>query len=209
MHDTALCVVCFRSARVPRGVGRRSCAGSAGSTQVPRGPRGLAGPFHQVARVHAGPRILEEARERESSLEGSPVLGVRGNCSLASCVKHSPCMAWVHAGSAQVLCGFKSSIHCLRGGEAIEARSHAGPAHGCRGPDSNCVARVHAGPRLEGSFLSGLPQAIIRRGATRVLRGSRGSHAGPAVPRGSHAGPSQVPRRSTLHCAGPTHRLGF
>ena len=26
---------------------------------VGRGPRGLAGPFHQVARVHAGPRILE------------------------------------------------------------------------------------------------------------------------------------------------------
>ena len=39
-------------------------AGPAGPTQVPRGPRGLAGPFHQVARVHAGPRILEEARER-------------------------------------------------------------------------------------------------------------------------------------------------
>ena len=55
---------CLRGGEAIRGVGRGSCAGPAGPTQVPRGPRGLAGPFHQVARAHAGPRILEETRER-------------------------------------------------------------------------------------------------------------------------------------------------
>ena len=66
------------------------------------------------------------------------------------------------AGPAQVLCGFKSSTHCLRGGETI--RSGATRAlRRCRGPDLmlrgsqtafieeamwlNCVTRVHAGPR--------------------------------------------------------------
>ena len=45
---------------------RPSEGSSADSAQVPRvpGPRGLAGPFHQMARIHAGPRIVEEARER-------------------------------------------------------------------------------------------------------------------------------------------------
>ena len=72
-------------------------------------------------------------------------------------------MAWVHAGPAQVLCGFKSSIYCLHGGEAIRS---AGPRGSCAGaavlipfdaarvPDSvhqeamwpNCT-RVHARPR--------------------------------------------------------------
>ena len=46
-----------------------------------------------------------------------------------------------------------------------------------------CVARVH-------------PTDHQRRRATRVSRGS-------------HAGPMRVPRGSILHCAGPTHRLGF
>ena len=51
VHDIALCMACFLSTRIPRGHQRR-------------GSRGLAGPFRQVARVHAGPRILEEASER-------------------------------------------------------------------------------------------------------------------------------------------------
>ena len=50
----------MRGGEAIRGVGRRGCcAGPAGPTQVPRGPRGLAGPFHQLARVHAGPRRSE------------------------------------------------------------------------------------------------------------------------------------------------------
>ena len=58
--------------------------------------------------------------------------------------------------------------------------------------------RVHARPRRSeregldsrGKFFVGsTPQTIMRRGATRVLRGSRGSHAGPA-------GPTRVPRGS-------------
>ena len=73
----------------------------------------------------------------------------------------------------------------------------------------NCVARVHAHARPRRSEREGLesrgkffvrstPQAIMRRRATRVLRGSRGSHAGPAgptrVPCGSLAGPFYTAR---------------
>ena len=34
-------------------------------------------------------------------------------------------MTWIDAGPAQVLCGFKSSIYCLRGGEAIRSADSA------------------------------------------------------------------------------------
>ena len=61
-------MACFLSTRVSIVcvAARPSEAWGAGPAPVPRvpGPRGLAGPFHQVARVHADPRILEEARER-------------------------------------------------------------------------------------------------------------------------------------------------
>ena len=69
-------------------------------------------------------------------------------------------MAWVHAGPAQVLCEFKSSIYCLRGGGHQKRGPCAGsavliPFDAVRVPDSvhqeamwpNCVAPVHAGPR--------------------------------------------------------------
>ena len=104
----------------------------------------------RVHRVHAGLRRSE--REGQESRDFSSVLDARGDCFIASCVT-----AWVHAGPAQVPCRFRRQ-YCLRGGEAIPGL--AGPFYAARVPRtlfglrvheeamwSNCVARVHAGPR--------------------------------------------------------------
>ena len=87
-------------------------------------------------------------------------------------------------------------ISCDAGSQTAPVRKRCGPIV-WRGS-----TRVHARPRRSekegldsrGKFFVGsTPQAIMRRGATRVLRGSRGSHTGPAGPsrvhftlRGSH-----------------------
>ena len=152
---------------------RASCAGPLQfkrqcclPTQV---PRSLTGPFYAArvphtvwaplcepirkrcgpivwcgsTRVHAGP-------EREG-LEGSPVLDVRGNCFIASCMTQG--FVW-------------------RGSMRVPRRSLAGSRRSVV-----CLARVHS-------------TGHQRRGATWVLRGSRGSHGVSRVRftlHGSHA----------------------
>ena len=95
------------------------------------------------------------------------MLEVHGNCSIASFVYDTAlCIAWVHVGPAQVLCGLKRQcwtcvviVSCVVYDIAL------------------CVASVHAGPAQEGSIVC---VAAAIRGV-----GPRGSCAGPAW---SHAG---------------------
>ena len=98
------------------------------------------------------------------------MLDVRGNCSIASFVYDTAlCVAWVHAGPAQILCRFKTQYIVCKVVRPSEARGRAGPLSGCRGSHTrlhaalaaprvfhqeamwpSCVARVHAGPRRSG-----------------------------------------------------------
>ena len=204
----------------PRGscAGRQYCLrggeairawGHAGPAQFPRvprrsrGPRGLAGPFHQkamwpncVVRVHARPaQVL--CGFKSSCLRGgeaikSALRGFRGS----------------HAGPTPPSSSNSPDFHVMLSGfQTPFIRKRCGLI-ARRGS-----TRVHARPRRSeregldsrGKFFVGsTPQAIMRRGATRVLRGRV-----PQVPRGSLAGPSRVPRRSILHCTASTHRWGF
>ena len=54
---------------------------------------------------HGSTRVLEEARERVYSLEGRPVLDVRGNCVIASCMTQP----FVWRGSPQTVLVFLKS----------------------------------------------------------------------------------------------------
>ena len=68
-------------------------------------------------------------------------------------------MAWVHAGPAQVLCGFKSSIYCLHGSEAIRSAGPRGPCAGAAVPIPFDAARVPDSVRCG---------PVVWRGSTRV-----------------------------------------
>ena len=107
------------------------------------------------------------------------MLDVRANCSLASCTTQ-PFVSVFSVHAGQ---------YCLRGGEAIRG-----------------VGRRERGLESRGKFFvgstTGHHETRGHAGPARVPRVPRGS-------RGSHAGPTRVPRGSILHCAGPTHRLGF
>ena len=109
--------------------------GPRGSTQLFASPSGS----DVVAQVHAGPR----RSEREGVESRGSSVGRAWLFYIASFVCDTAlCMAWVHAGPAQVLCGFKRQIYCLRGGEAMRGAGPCGPCAGPAGP-----THVARGPR--------------------------------------------------------------
>ena len=123
------------------------------------------------------------------------------------------CMSWVHAGSAQVRCGFKRQYILFAWRRDHEAQDHAalrgsrGPTHVVRDPSgaipsgsdvaqSLCGAgprgstRVleEAGGSTTESFLSRSVRHSPLCGFTRVAQKARPSQAW------DHAGPAQFPR---------------
>ena len=100
------------------------------------------------------------------------MLDVCGNCFIASAL----CLAWVHAGPAQVLRGFKRQ-YCLRGGEAAGPARAPRVSRGCptqpsrpRGSISRCAGPTH---RLGSTQFFARCGSIVWRGSTRVLEEAR------------------------------------